>query len=85
MRAEVIRVLGGHCVRCGFDDPRALHIDHVNDDGAADRERFGGRTSPLVVRYQQTVIAEAASGRYQLLCANCNTIKAWEKKRNSRI
>jgi len=37
MRDEAIRILGGKCSRCGFDDFRALQIDHINGDGAEER------------------------------------------------
>ena len=32
-RLKVIDSLGGRCSRCGFNDVRALQIDHVNNDG----------------------------------------------------
>lgn len=85
IKADVVSVLGGRCATCGFDDPRALQVDHVNNDGAVDRLRFGGRTSPNNYRFFLTVIEEVASGRYQLLCANCNAIKEWERKRALRM
>lgn len=84
IRAEVIRLLGGRCLRCGFDDARALHVDHVHDDGAHDRLQFGGRRSYNTYGFFRAVIEAASSGRYQLLCANCNTIKEWERKRSTR-
>ena len=37
-RLLVLSKLGGKCCRCGFDDPRALQIDHVNGDGYKERE-----------------------------------------------
>ncbi len=79
-RLAVIDALGGKCHDCGFDDRRALEIDHVNDDGTVERVRFNGN----FIRFWRTVIAEADSGRYQLLCRNCNGIKEWERRRAAR-
>ena len=60
--------LGDKCVRCGFSDPRALHVDHVNDDGYVERKNMN--------RYRRTLsILKDQKGRYQILCANCNFIK----------
>ena len=33
VRAKALDHLGNVCVRCGFSDPRALQIDHVNGNG----------------------------------------------------
>ena len=32
LRLQAFQALGGRCARCGFDDVRALQIDHVNGD-----------------------------------------------------
>lgn len=72
LKNEIYSKLGDKCSRCGFSDPRALHIDHVNNDGYADR--FGIPSSST--RYR-AVIADN-SNRYQILCANCNFIKKHE-------
>jgi hypothetical protein len=76
-RACVIAKFGNRCKKCGFDDPRALQIEHTNGDGYI--ERRNGYTSG--VTYFKKVLADE-SGRYQLLCANCNWIKKaeWEDK-----
>ncbi len=29
--------MGNKCVKCGFSDPRALQIDHINGDGMDNR------------------------------------------------
>jgi RNase P subunit RPR2 len=70
-RAEFIAELGGACVRCGFDDPRALQIDHVNGGGIAELRTLSGTKYFAKVR--------ANPGDYQLLCANCNWIKRAEQ------
>ena len=75
-RQKCIAVLGGKCVMCGFDDERALCLDHVNGGGTAQRKSI----SPS--QYYTVVLNEILAGsiEYQCLCANCNKIKAIENK-----
>lgn len=73
IRAEIVTKLGGKCKRCGFDDPRALQIDHVNGDGWTELKGQIGKYA-----YLKGVLADMKS-RYQLLCANCNWIKRAEE------
>lgn len=73
-RKSLIAKLGGVCVRCGFSDPRALCIDHVNGGGGKERKLFGGNRH----RYYKMISDTADSGAYQILCANCNSIKRIE-------
>jgi hypothetical protein len=47
IREEIIQHYGGACACCGETEPLFLQIDHVNNDGAADREEHG-RTGPYV-------------------------------------
>jgi hypothetical protein len=74
-RAEILTLLGGKCVKCGFSDIRALQIDHVNGGGV---KHYKGRSSSI--RYNKDILDEIkeGSGKYQLLCANCNWIKRYE-------
>lgn len=73
-RARALCALGGRCVRCGFSDPRALQIDHVNGGGNDDFKRLHA------IPYLNHVLDEVqrGSGKFQLLCANCNWIKKSE-------
>lgn len=74
-KADVFTALGNCCARCGFADIRALQIDHVNDDGYKFKiERLDW------VKYTRHVMASLDSGRFQLLCANCNWIKKAERE-----
>jgi hypothetical protein len=73
--------LGDKCARCGFDDVRALQIDHVNGGGCKERGRtrnnkFGSGTR---IAFYKKVINDT-EGLYQCLCANCNWIKRSENK-----
>ena len=77
LRLEIIKVLGGECVRCGFcDDWRAFQIDHINGGGTKEL------TSTTTACYYKKVTTSFLSGekKYQLLCANCNQIKRYEKR-----
>lgn len=70
----VITLLGSKCIRCGFDDVRALQIDHINGGGSKEVAIFSRST------YLNRVIKsiKEKEGKYQLLCANCNWIKKSE-------
>lgn len=71
LRLRAVAVLGNRCVKCGFSDPRALQIDHI--DGGGNKEaRSGGR--PSIYRK----IVRGNTDGYQLLCANHNWIKRAE-------
>ena len=71
-RFKAYELLGGQkCSRCGFDDPRALQIDHVHNDGYLSGRQRGG------LEVYQKVIKGNGVG-FQILCANCNWIKRAE-------
>jgi hypothetical protein len=76
-RATVIQSLGGKCVKCGFADHRALQVDHINGGGTKEISSFRSMRS-----YYRHVVS-SPPGTYQLLCANCNWIKKWERNENS--
>lgn len=79
-RLAAIRALGEKC-ECGFDDPRALQIDHVRNDGNSERKIL---KNDLVAIYRK-VVADPDPEKYRLLCANCNVIKEWDRRRMSRL
>lgn len=72
VRTETVNALGGKCVLCGFADYSALQIDHVVACGTKGR-------SPIRLGWLKCV-SEDRSGKYQLLCANCNWIKRHEMR-----
>lgn len=78
-RIKVLQFLGGECCKCGFDDFRALQIDHVLGDRKKDCIT-SGKT------YHKRVMEsfELGENRYQLLCANCNWIKKHERGEKPR-
>ena len=76
-RYTVFAHYGERCVTCGFDDLRALQLDHIDDNGAEHRKSLGGQK---VAGYQfyKWVIDNGFPDDLQTLCANCNNIKQWE-------
>ena len=78
LKGKVDALLGVICKKCGFDDIRALNIDHVFNDGAIERRtrnngiREGGSRHSL---YREVIRSHE---RYQRLCCNCDRIKAVE-------
>jgi hypothetical protein len=68
IRSAVIEKYGGRCKCCGESHTEFLVIDHVNNDGKADRKKRGGS----VAVYRWLASAPVQDG-YQLLCSNCNT------------
>ncbi len=65
------------CVRCGFDDIRALSIDHMNNDGY--KMRKDGKGYSGIPFYVKLINSNYPEG-YQTLCMNCQFIKRWETK-----
>ena len=75
LRQAVIALLGGKCVSCGISDVRVLQIDHINSNGAEDRKIYGAGQPA----YYQHILDCKGIG-YQLLCANCNWLKRYERR-----
>lgn len=62
------------CIRCGFNDIRALSIDHIEGGGRKDRKKFAHNVSFYRWLRQNYPIG------LQTLCMNCQFIKQREKK-----
>jgi len=74
LRKAAFDILGGYkCNSCGFDDPRALQLDHINNDGHEKRKSCRESGETLYNR-----IIETKGKGFQVLCANCNWIKKAE-------
>jgi hypothetical protein len=74
-RRMAFKTLGGYiCAICGLDDPRALQIDHIADDGYQKRQ-----VGELGVRLYRQIIRTGGTG-FQVLCASCNWIKKAESE-----
>lgn len=76
LRQAVLDLFGGKCGTCGFDDWRALQIDHIAGGGYQERKRIN--------QYQVSKRVLAHSDEYQLLCANCNWIKRYNNDECNR-
>ena len=76
LRRKVLKTLGGHCIKCGFEDERALQIDHIEGGGRQEHAAIGARGIMMAVLID--------SSPYQLLCANCNWIKRTERGEEHR-
>jgi hypothetical protein len=70
LKDHALKLYGEKCAHCGFSHRDALQFDHVNGGGRADRNSFSSPTA-----FYQHVIDEHESGKFQILCANCNIIK----------
>lgn len=79
LREQTLKVYGNgkiQCVLCGFNDIRALQIDHINGGGSKEIRKYGsGGTG----QYQRLRKMNYPPG-YQTLCANCNWIKRYINK-----
>lgn len=74
IRMAALKILGDKCSKCGFDDYRVLQIDHILGGGSKDRQ--------IATRNFNKIVIESAlknEGKYQILCANCNWIKRYER------
>jgi len=85
LRKDGIIKLGGRCSSktCGWvnedgtrgcTDFRVLQFDHVNGGGTQERKK-----TPYYEGLCKDVLADT-TGKFQLLCVNCNWIKAFEKR-----
>lgn len=79
IREEIITLLGGKCIICGYSGI-AIQIDHVNNDGYLERGK--GKCS---LQYYIDILREIKAGSkdYQLLCANHNMEK--ELRRREKV
>jgi serine/threonine protein phosphatase PrpC len=59
------------CVLCGFDNPHALTIDHINGNGATHRRAIGGGGVKTYLWLRRN---DYPAG-YRTLCANCQLIE----------
>jgi len=85
IKLGVLRFYSGglaKCVICGVDDMRALHLDHVNGDGATDRKSRTGSQRAAGSGFFLALKQAAFPSGYQVLCANCNAIKAWTEQKS---
>lgn len=73
-RVAALMQLGCKCARCGINDMRVLQLDHVNGGGTQENKRIHARGVAIRALENPT--------DFQVLCANCNWIKRWERGEN---
>ena len=75
-RVKALRILAKGetvcCVKCGYQDVRALQIDHVNGGGRAHYKTYSPQSLYLAIIRGENQVP------LQILCANCNWIKRFE-------
>ena len=81
-KEEIHTLLGNKCVKCGFDDNRALQIDHINGGGYTERKEYSKNPSKYYKNILDSILNK--ENKYQLLCANCNWIKRFENNEIKR-
>ena len=64
------------CQRCGFDDIRALSIDHIDNNGSTHRRNIGVLGGNAFYRWLKK---QGYPQGYQVLCMNCQMIKQIEQ------
>ena len=69
------------CVQCGFDDIRALSLDHIDGKGSEHRKsvKKSGQSFYRMLKKQGYPVG------YQTLCMNCQWIKRFENGEGCRL
>jgi hypothetical protein len=81
-RKALIMALGGKCCKCGYEDFRALELDHIRGGGSRLWREDSGRVKREIAEF--TEYPDRAREIYQVLCCNCNRIKKYENKEGYR-
>ena len=69
LRETVLSKYGGHCTCCDEAELAFLQVDHVNDDGTAERRGYTGQ------KFYRMLRDGPLREDLQVLCANCNQAK----------
>ena len=77
-RQELIKGMGGECIKCRFSDWRALQIDHIDGNGTS----LGKFEKSMGANKYKNYVLIRKNKDYQLLCSNCNWIKKYERNEN---
>lgn len=81
LREEALNAYGGMvCACCGEKEPMFLTLDHIDNNGAAERLKIAGRRNAAGTHTYKWLKANGyPPGRYQVLCMNCNFGKRMNK------
>ena len=75
LKQAILNLSGRKCALCGYNDVRALEIDHINGGGKNHRRHVGG------IGYYKELLKMATDKTVRTLCRNCNWIE-WTKTIN---
>lgn len=76
IKTQAFALFGSKCVHCGYEDIRALQLDHIYR-ATEPRNTYKRSGTGL---YRMLLRGEVSRDDFQLLCANCNWIKKIENK-----
>lgn len=81
VRLTLLSIIGMKCMRCGFDNPDALQIDHIYGGGHKESKLFKSKFS----LYQYYINnPDSAVKKLQTLCPTCNWLKKHERKEHPK-
>ena len=72
-KLEIIKSLGGKCVRCGIADIRVLDIHHISQETKKTPKKRVYNWTRRFIDWNNN------SGNLEILCANCHRIHTWEQ------
>ena len=73
IREATFAAYGGYvCACCGETERKFLTLDHIHNNGAADRRKIAGKRSAAGYTTYQWLARNGFPPGYQVLCMNCN-------------
>lgn len=77
IRYLLLQKYGFRCRFCSNADYRVLQLDHIKGGGTQERKRNNHNVSKI---YKMILDGLLPTENYQLLCANCNCLKKYDKE-----
>lgn len=78
LKSQLFELYGHECSICGYDDKRALTLDHINNNGSEERKELGERGVYYKAREKHS------PGEYRILCMNCQFIERHKHGRQNQ-
>lgn len=73
LRSAVLEAYGGPvCACCGEREEAFLTLDHIENNGAAERLKIAGRRNAAGIHTYMWLLKHGFPPGYQVLCMNCN-------------